>query len=90
MATLASNGNHGKGGPTGRQEDVMSEQSGETRLATLAGGCFWCVQADLEKLPGITAVVSGYTGGSEPEADYELVCSGTTGHREAEIGRAHV
>ncbi|MGD9607769.1 MAG: peptide-methionine (R)-S-oxide reductase MsrB [Desulfovibrionaceae bacterium] len=61
----------------------MSEKSGETRLATLAGGCFWCVQADLEKLPGVTSVVSGYTGGSEPEADYELVCSGTTGHREA-------
>jgi peptide methionine sulfoxide reductase msrA/msrB len=64
-------------------EDAMSSQDAVTRLATLAGGCFWCVQADLEKLPGVVAVVSGYTGGTEPEADYEQVCSGATGHREA-------
>lgn len=61
----------------------MSEQQAETRLATLAGGCFWCVQSDLEKLPGVVSVVSGYTGGTETEASYAQVSSGATGHREA-------
>lgn len=52
-------------------------------VAVLAGGCFWCVEAVYKQLPGVTAVASGYAGGSPEDADYETVCSGTTGHAEA-------
>ena len=51
--------------------------------ATFAGGCFWCVEADLEKLPGVAKVISGYTGGNKENSTYEEVSSGTTGHVEA-------
>jgi peptide-methionine (S)-S-oxide reductase len=49
----------------------------------LAGGCFWCLDAVYRTLKGVTAVVSGYTGGTTPYPDYESVCTGTTGHAEA-------
>jgi peptide methionine sulfoxide reductase msrA/msrB len=52
-------------------------------LATFAGGCFWCVEADFEKVPGVVAATSGYTGGHTHAPSYEQVSSGTTGHREA-------
>lgn len=52
-------------------------------LATFAGGCFWCLEADVLKLPGILHASSGYAGGSAEDADYERVSSGTTGHVEA-------
>ncbi len=52
-------------------------------LATFAGGCFWCMVAPFDKLPGIVKVVSGYTGGHKENPTYEEVCSGTTGHYEA-------
>ncbi|MBF0218859.1 MAG: peptide-methionine (R)-S-oxide reductase MsrB [Gammaproteobacteria bacterium] len=51
--------------------------------ATFAGGCFWCVEAAFEKLPGVIEVISGYTGGDEPNPTYEQVSSGKTGHYEA-------
>lgn len=51
--------------------------------ATLAGGCFWCLEAVYEQLRGVQKVVSGYTGGHVPNPDYRTVCSGTTGHAEA-------
>lgn len=51
--------------------------------AVFAGGCFWCSEADFEKLKGVTAVVSGYTGGRTVNPTYEDVSSGTTGHLEA-------
>lgn len=51
--------------------------------ATFAGGCFWCTEADFEKVPGVVKVVSGYTGGSKENPSYEEVSSGTTGHVEA-------
>ena len=56
---------------------------GQKELATFAGGCFWCVEADLEKAEGVLEVVSGYTGGSEQNPRYEDVARGKTGHREA-------
>ena len=65
------------------KEDAMSSHTATQAVATLAGGCFWCVESDLEKLPGVTAVVSGYTGGTEPHPTYEQVSSGSTGHYEA-------
>lgn len=51
--------------------------------ATFAGGCFWCVEADFEKVDGVSAVVSGYTGGDEADPTYEAVSGGGTGHLEA-------
>lgn len=53
------------------------------RKATFAGGCFWCVEADFEKVEGVIEAVSGYTGGDLKNPTYEQVSSGTTGHLEA-------
>lgn len=50
--------------------------------ATLAGGCFWCLEAVYGELKGVLKVVSGYSGGNIPNPSYEHVCSGTTGHAE--------
>jgi methionine-S-sulfoxide reductase len=52
-------------------------------MATFAGGCFWCMEAPFERLPGVGAVISGYTGGPEVGPTYEEVSSGDTGHAEA-------
>jgi peptide-methionine (S)-S-oxide reductase len=49
----------------------------------LAGGCFWCLDAVYRTLKGVTEVVSGYTGGTTKNPDYDSVCTGTTGHAEA-------
>jgi peptide-methionine (S)-S-oxide reductase len=51
--------------------------------ATLAGGCFWCLEAVFQPLKGVDRVVSGYTGGVVARPTYEDVCTGTTGHAEA-------
>lgn len=53
-----------------------------TELATLAGGCFWCLEAVFEQLRGVSNVSSGYAGGHVPNPTYEAVCTGTTGHAE--------
>ena len=50
--------------------------------ATLGAGCFWCVEAVFERIPGVQSVVAGYAGGSKPNPTYEEVCSGNTGHAE--------
>ncbi|MDZ4816715.1 MAG: peptide-methionine (S)-S-oxide reductase MsrA [Verrucomicrobiota bacterium] len=54
----------------------------KTELATLGGGCFWCVEAAFETLDGVKAVTSGYAGGKIENPGYKAVCSGTTGHAE--------
>jgi peptide-methionine (S)-S-oxide reductase len=51
-------------------------------VATLGGGCFWCIEAVLERLDGVERVVSGYAGGEVPNPSYEQVCTGITGHAE--------
>src|SRR3954470_11558350 len=51
-------------------------------IATLAGGCFWCLEAVFDELKGVQSVESGYMGGKTPKPNYEDVCSGTTGHAE--------
>lgn len=51
-------------------------------IATLAGGCFWCLEAVFDDLKGVHDVVSGYSGGTIPDPSYEQVCAGTTGHAE--------
>ena len=52
-------------------------------VATLAGGCFWCLEAVFDGLRGVVSVESGYTGGRAPAPTYQKVCSGETGHAEA-------
>ena len=59
---------------------MTSAQERET--ATLAGGCFWCLEAVYDDLRGVESVISGYAGGSKPNPTYEEVCSGATGHAE--------
>lgn len=58
----------------------MTESNRE--LATLGGGCFWCLEAVYEQLQGVETVVSGYAGGRTVNPSYEQVCAGTTGHAE--------
>ena len=52
------------------------------QVATLAGGCFWCLEAVYDQLKGVGSVESGYMGGAAPNPTYEQVCSGSSGHAE--------
>jgi peptide-methionine (S)-S-oxide reductase len=63
--------------------DLPVPSSGGEARAVLAGGCFWCVEAVYKQLDGVTAVTSGYAGGTAESADYHTVSSGRTGHAEA-------
>ena len=54
----------------------------KTEIATLGGGCFWCLEAVYQQLKGVQTVESGYTGGHVSNPTYEQVCEGTTGHAE--------
>ena len=60
--------------------DQATGSSKDTAL--MGGGCFWCIEAVLERLEGVSRVVSGYAGGKTPSPSYEQVCSGATGHAE--------
>ncbi len=59
-----------------------SNSSRNTEVATLGGGCFWCLEPVFDDLKGVTSVESGYAGGSVPAPTYEQVCTGRTGHAE--------
>ncbi len=61
---------------------MSQEQANGLETATLAGGCFWCLEAVYDELKGVTDVVSGYAGGTVDRPSYQQVCSGTTGHAE--------
>ncbi len=54
----------------------------KTEIATLGGGCFWCLEAAFNELEGVASVVSGYSGGKVENPAYEAVCNGDTGHAE--------
>jgi peptide-methionine (S)-S-oxide reductase len=78
--------------PTQKQEPmtqtnpVLQEEitfSDTLEIATLAAGCFWCVEAIFQDLKGVTKVESGYAGGNVKNPSYREVCTGTTGHAEA-------
>ena len=64
-------------------EIEMPKEEMNLHVATFAGGCFWCTEADFEKLPGVVKVISGYTGGDKENPTYKEVSAGTTGHVEA-------
>lgn len=55
----------------------------QTETATLAGGCFWCLEGAFARVDGVASAVSGYIGGKPERPNYEAVCSGNTGHAEA-------
>lgn len=62
----------------------MNQTTASAReVATLAGGCFWCLEAVYDQVEGVEAVESGYTGGAVSDPTYEQVCGGRTGHAEA-------
>ena len=63
--------------------DDSVDGGADSATATLAGGCFWCVEADLEKVDGVQEVISGYAGGTEVNPTYKQVSAGRTSHVEA-------
>ena len=73
LLTAAAAGSHAQDAPRAQA----------TRTVVLAGGCFWCVEADYDKVPGVLETVSGYTGGTVANPSYKQVVAGGTGHYEA-------
>ncbi len=62
---------------------ALSAQRATAETAVFAGGCFWCIEADFEKVPGVTGAVSGFAGGTSKDPTYDDVSDGGTGHYEA-------
>ncbi|MYN06423.1 peptide-methionine (S)-S-oxide reductase MsrA [Pseudoduganella aquatica] len=60
----------------------MTSNAGAADVAVFGGGCFWCTEAVYLEVRGVHSVVSGYTGGQQPDPSYEQVCTGATGHAE--------
>lgn len=65
------------------EKNLLSEGHNKFDTATFAGGCFWCTEADFEKVEGVIEVISGYTGGHKENPTYDQVSAGKTGHVEA-------
>ena len=65
---------------TAQMDPTMN--TNKTEIADLGGGCFWCMEAVFERLPGVISVTSGFAGGTTPNPTYEQVCTETTGHAE--------
>ena len=63
-------------------QNVVQPQTGSTEVTTLAGGCFWCLEAVYDQLKGVISVESGYSNGHVANPTYRQVCSGNTGHAE--------
>ena len=68
---------------TGAPSIAQAPPTAERGVAIFAGGCFWCMEPPFDKLDGVTATISGYTGGTKADPTYKEVTSGTTGHYEA-------
>lgn len=62
---------------------AQQEETVHYQTATFAGGCFWCVESDFDKVPGVVETISGYIGGHQPDPTYKQVSAGRTGHTEA-------
>ena len=60
----------------------MAPRPASVAVATFAGGCFWCMEPPYDKLPGVSATISGYIGGKKANPTYQEVSTGTTGHTE--------
>lgn len=71
------------GGVPGSPKKEGVKEKSNLRMATFAGGCFWCTESDFEKVPGVVQVISGYAGGQKANPTYEEVSAGKTGHVEA-------
>ncbi|MDH4191905.1 MAG: peptide-methionine (S)-S-oxide reductase MsrA [Betaproteobacteria bacterium] len=71
------------GPAAGAQPATPEGRAVAAATAVFAGGCFWCMEADFEKLPGVIGAQSGYTGGRTPNPGYHQVSAGGTGHTEA-------
>ncbi|MFP6631600.1 MAG: peptide-methionine (S)-S-oxide reductase MsrA, partial [Planctomycetota bacterium] len=65
---------------TAKPDSASAPTGGE--VATLGAGCFWCIEAVLEQIKGVSDVTSGYMGGAVPDPTYEQICTGLTGHAE--------
>lgn len=63
--------------------EAVAQTTGPTQKAVFAGGCFWCVEADFDKVPGVLSTTSGYTGGKTANPSYQEVSTNMTGHTEA-------
>lgn len=62
---------------------LASTAQAETKTAVFAGGCFWCVESDFDKVPGVLKTISGYAGGTEKNPSYDVVSAGKTSHTES-------
>ena len=67
---------------TALAQPTNSMNTNKTEIADLGGGCFWCMEAVFERLPGVISVTSGFAGGTTENPTYEQVCTETTGHAE--------
>jgi len=82
VALLLSAGLFLGASPKSRAAEARAAEDG-LEVATFAGGCFWCVESDFDKVPGVVRTISGYTGGALPNPTYKQVSAGGTGHLEA-------
>ncbi len=65
-----------------KNEKLRPDYHSKIEVATLGGGCFWCIEASFDEIKGVVNVESGYAGGELTSPSYEQVCTGTTGHAE--------
>jgi peptide-methionine (S)-S-oxide reductase len=82
LALAALAGSLFTGQATSADAERPASAPARTEKATFAGGCFWCVEADFDKVPGVITTTSGYTGGTVASPTYEQVSAKTTGHAE--------
>ncbi|MEE9167877.1 MAG: peptide-methionine (R)-S-oxide reductase MsrB [Candidatus Neomarinimicrobiota bacterium] len=83
LLLVAMGGSDATGGEKQKESSKMENDSARFRKATLAGGCFWCMEHPFESLDGVKEVIAGYSGGHKENPTYEEVSTGNTGHTEA-------